>query len=86
MNNNLFHDQFFNQQYVTPGYYYQIQDQVARYQQSQTKEVENVVKAVHDLCEAYQKLDPEHQQQAFFLAVGEMALILGWNNRYSLNS
>ena len=51
------------------------------YQQEQSNEVRNVVKAVHDLCEAYKKLDPQHQQQAFALALNEMAREFGWNNK-----
>ena len=51
------------------------------YQQAQSKEVCNVAKAVHDLCEAYKKLDPRHQQQAFFIALAEVANEFGWNNR-----
>lgn len=70
---NQFYNQFFNQQYVTPDYYYSIQNQIAQHQREQSKEVLNVVKAVHDLCEAYKKLDPQHQQQAFYLALAEMA-------------
>ena len=78
---NQFYNQFFNPQYVTPDYYHRIQNQIAQYQQEQSKEVQNVVKAVHDLCKAYKKLDPQHQEQAFGLALAEMAIELGWNNR-----
>ncbi len=80
MNNNYFYDQFFNPQYVNPLYYQQNQAEIIRYQQDQNNEVAKVVKAVHDLCEAYNKLDPQHQQQAFFLALAEMARESGWNN------
>ena len=73
MNNNYFYDQFFNPQYVNPLYYQQNQAEIIRYQQDQNNEVAKVVKEVHDLCEAYNKLDPQHQQQAFFLALAEMA-------------
>lgn len=51
MNSNPFYNQFFNQQYVNPDYYRQSQEQIIQYQQEQSKEVQNVVKAVHDLCE-----------------------------------
>jgi hypothetical protein len=77
---NQFYNQFFNQQYINPDYYRQSQEQIIQYQQEQSKEVQNVVKAVHDLCEAYKKLDPQHQQQAFYLALAEMAKESGWNN------
>lgn len=78
---NQFYNQFFNQQYVTPDYYCQNQNQIVQYKQEQSKEVQNIVKAVHDLCKAYKKLDPQHQEQAFYLALAEMANELGWNNR-----
>ena len=81
MYNNQFNDQFFNQQYVNPNYYYQNQEQIIKYQQEQNKEVANVVKAVHDLCEASKKLDSQHQEQAFLLALAEMSRVFGWNNR-----
>ena len=50
------------------------------YQQEQSNEVRNVVKAVHDLCEAYKKLDPQHQQEAFYAALAEFAIGSGLNN------
>lgn len=78
MNSNNFYNQFFNQQYINPLYYQQIQAEIIRYQQDQSNEVKNVVKAVHDLCEAYKKLDSKHQQQAFFLALAEMGKEFGW--------
>jgi len=81
MYNNQFYNQFFNPQYVNPDYYRQNQEQIMHYQQEQSKEVCNVVKAVHDLCEAYKKLDPQHQQQAFALALNEMAREFAWNNK-----
>ena len=79
MYNDQFYNHFFNPQCVNPEYYYQRQAMIIQYQQEQTKEVINVVKAVHDLCEAYKKLDPQHQQQAFDLALAVMADQLGWN-------
>ena len=79
MNGNPFYNQFINQQYVNPDYYRQSQEQIIQYQQEQSKEVQNVVKAVHDLCDAYKKFDPQHQQQAFYLALAEMARESGWN-------
>lgn len=76
---NPFYNQFFNQQYVTPNYYFQNQALIAQYQQEQSNEVQNVAKAVHDLCRAYKKLDQNHQEQAFFLALAVMAQEHGWN-------
>lgn len=77
---NLFYDRFFNLQYVNSDYYHQNQEQIAQYEQKQSEEVQNVVKAVHDLCTAVKKLDPQHQQQAFGAALAQMALEFGWNN------
>lgn len=81
MNSNPFYNQFFNQQYVNPDYYRQSQEQIIQYQQEQSKEVLNVVNAVHDLCDACKKLDSQYQQQAFYLALAEMAKESGWNSR-----
>lgn len=89
MYNNQFNDQLFNPQYVNPNYYFQNQQQILKYQQEQelkyqqeqNKEVANVVKAFHDLCEASKKLDPQHQQQAFYLVLAEMSREFGWDNR-----
>lgn len=78
MYNNQFYNHFFNQQFVTPSYYSQIQNQVEQYQKEQTEEVKKVVKSVHELCEAYQRLDNEHQRQAFYLALAAMAGKFGW--------
>ena len=81
MYNNQFNDQLFNPQYVNPNYYFQNQQQILKYQQEQNKEVANVVKAFHDLCVASKKLDPQHQQQAFYLVLAEMSREFGWDNR-----
>ena len=78
---NQFCNQFFNQQYVTPEYYYQIQNQIAQYEQEQNREVQKVGKAVYDLCEAVKRLDTQHQEQAFGLALAILANEFGWNNR-----
>lgn len=77
---NLFYDQFFNLQYVNSDYYHRNQEQIAQYNREQSEEVQNVVKSVRDLCKAVKILDSQHQQQAFGLALAEMARELGWNN------
>ncbi len=53
---NLFYDGFFNLQYVNSDYYHQNQEQIAQYEQKQSEEIQNVVKAVHDLCKAVKNL------------------------------
>lgn len=77
---NLFYDQIFNHYYVNPAYYQAVLSQaVWQYQQNQTAEVQKAVKATHDLCEAVNKLDAEHQQQAFYACLTVLAAELGWN-------
>ena len=73
-----FYNQLFNPQYVNPQYYQVIKRQIEQYNYEQNKEVANVVKAVHDLCDAMKKLDPEHQQIAFNACIAQMAKELGW--------
>ena len=79
MYNTYFYHQMFNQTYVNPLYYQQHQALVQQYQLKQTYEVANAVKSVHDLCEAIKKMDAQHQEQAFYLCLAEMAEQFGWN-------
>ena len=76
---NQFYNQMFNPQYVNPDYYaiLQAQDE-KRYLQNQDYEVQKAVKATYDLCEAVNKLDAEHQQQAFYACLTVLAAELGW--------
>mgnify|MGYP004493541423 FL=1 len=65
--------------YVNQSFYQSIPSQTMwRYQQDQNAEVQKAVKAIHDLCEAVNKLDAEHQQQAFCVCLGIIAAELGW--------
>lgn len=75
-----FNNQMFNPTYVNPNYYHQMQAQIEaqRYEAQQNKEVMDAVKAVRDLCKAVKKMDMQHQQQAFNLCLGEIALECGW--------
>lgn len=73
-----FYNQLFNPQYVNPQYYQAIKRQIEQYNYEQNKEVLNAVKAVHDLCDAMKKLDPEHQQIALNACIAQMAKELGW--------
>ena len=75
-------NQMFNTSYINQNNYYQMQAQIAKYQQEQYQnyEVAKFVKAVHDMCESMKKLDPEHQQQAICLSLAEMAREFGWDN------
>ena len=64
---NYFYNQMFNPQYVNPDYYAMLQAQAAKQYQ-----------ATYDLCEAVNKLDAEHQQQAFYACLTVLAAELGW--------
>ena len=76
---NQFYDQMFNPTYVNQSFYQSIPSQTMwQYQQDQNAEVQKAVKATHDLCEAVNKLDAEHQQQAFCVYLGIIAAELGW--------
>ena len=76
---NQFYNQMFNPTYVNPGFYQSIPAQAMwKYQQDQNAEVQKAVKATRDLCEAVNKLDVQHQQQAFYACLGIIAAELGW--------
>lgn len=78
---NQFYDQMFNPAYVNQNFYQSIPPQAMwQYQQNQSAEVVKAMKATHDLCEAVNKLDAEHQQQAFYACSMVLASELGWNN------
>ncbi len=78
---NQFYDQMFNPAYVNKNFYQSIPPQAMwQYQQNQSAEVVKAMKATHDLCEAVNKLDAEHQQQAFYACLMVLASELGWNN------
>lgn len=71
----------FNPAYVNQNFYQSIPSQAMwQYQQNQSAEVVKAMKATHDLCEAVNKLDAEHQQQAFYACLMVLASELGWNN------
>ena len=76
---NQFYDQMFNPTYVNQSFYQSIPSQTMwQYQQDQNAEVQKAVKAIYDQCEAVNKLDAEHQQQAFCVCLGIIAAELGW--------
>ena len=76
---NQFYNQMFNPTYVNPGFYQSIPAQAMwQYKQDQNAEVQKAVKATRDLCEAVNKLDVQHQQQAFYACLGIIAAELGW--------
>ena len=78
---NQFYNQMFNPTYVNQSFYQSIPSQTMwQYQQDQNAEVQKAVKATRDLCEAVNKLDAEHQQQAFYACLMVLASELGWNN------
>ena len=73
-----FNDKMFNPQYVNPGYYNQMQAQIAQYRFQQDIEVAKTVKAVRDMCESVKKMDEQHQQEAFMACLGVIAKEFGW--------
>ena len=75
-----FNNQMFNPSYVNPNYYYQMQSFIEsqRHTVEQNQEVAKAVKAFHDLCEAINKMDEQHQQQTYYLCLAEMANQSGW--------
>ena len=76
---NQFYDQMFNPTYVNQSFYQSIPSQTMwQYQQDQNAEVQKAVKAIYDLGEDVNKLDAEHQQQAFCVCLGIIAAELGW--------
>ena len=75
---NQFCGNIFNQQYVSPNNYAQLQAEIARYQNAQNVKVVNAVKAIHDLCEAVKNMDVEHQRQAMCLCLDEIAREFKW--------
>ena len=78
---NQFYNQMFNPTYVSQSFYQSIPQQTMwQYQQDQNAEVQKAVKATHDLCEAVNKMDAEHQQQAFYACLAVLAAGLGWNS------
>lgn len=78
--NNRFCGNMFNQQYVSPNNYVQLQNEIYRYQASQNNEVMKAVRAMHDLCEAVKNMDLEHQQQAAVMCLAEVAREFGWQS------
>lgn len=77
---NQFYNRMFNPTYVNPGFYQSIPAQaIWQYQQDQNAEVQKAMKATRDLCEAVNKLDVQHQQQAFYACLAVLAAELGWN-------
>ena len=74
-----FYNQMFNPQYVNPQYFQEMQKQIEQYHFEQNKVVYNAVKAMHDLCEAVNKLDDYHKQIAFSGCIAEIAKANNWS-------
>ena len=79
---NQFYNQMFNPTYVNPGFYQSIPAQAMwQDQQDQNAEVQKAVKATRDLCEAVNKLDVQHQQQAFLCLLGDNCGRIGMDKK-----
>lgn len=75
---NQFCNQMFNPVYINQTYCQSIPAQtIWQYQQDQNAEVQKAMKATQDLCETVNKLDVQHQQQAFYACLGIIAAELG---------
>ena len=72
MMNSTFYNMMFNQQYVNPDYYHQLQQQY-QYKMEQDKKVLEAEKAMHDLCKAIRGMDDAHQQEAFYKCLAVLA-------------
>lgn len=73
-----FTDQMFNPSTVNPQYYDSIRAQIIQSNWEQEKEIANAVKATHDLCGAIKKLDMNHQQEAFYACLQQIAIEMHW--------
>ena len=76
---NDFYYQMFNPNIMNQAYYQQNLYHIQQYEQSQNQEILKAVHAMQDLCQAINKLDMPHQQQAFWACFGQMAVEMGWN-------
>ena len=73
-----FTDQMFNPATVNPQYYDSIRAQIIQSHWEQEKEIANAVKAIHDLCDAIKKLDVNHQKEAFYACLQQIAIEMQW--------
>lgn len=67
---STFYNQMFNPQYVNLEYYRQIEQR--QHEAEQNEEIAKAVKAMHDLCEAVNKLDDYHQNIATAACIAEL--------------
>ena len=72
------YNQMFNPAYVNPQYFQEMQKQIEQYHFEQNKEVANAIKAMHDFCEAVNKLDDQHKQQVLAGCFAEIARANQW--------
>ena len=71
---------YFNPQCFNQQTYYEFQQQMQQYQQSQNKEVEKAFHAYKDFLDAYSKLDSAHQQELFVYCLSDFANRNHWQN------
>ena len=71
---------YYNPNCFNPQAYAQMQ--VQQYEQSQQKEVYNAVKAYKDFLDAMKKLDPTHQQGAYYGCLCEIAKRMNWQRSF----
>lgn len=73
-----FTEQMFNPTTVNPQYYDSIRAQIIQANWEQQREIANAVKAIHDLCGAIKKIDANHQQEAFYACLQQIAIEMNW--------
>lgn len=78
MNPILFNNQLFDPNYANPQYYKTLNNQNQHIPDEQKKEISNAVKAVHDLCEAVKKIEPQYQNAAFNACLAQLAIEMNW--------
>ena len=73
---NLY-EHMFNPVYVNPQYCLNLA-KLQEYQREQDKSVADAIKAMHDLCDAINKLDEQHKQAAFAGCLVEIGKANRW--------
>lgn len=69
---------YYNPEYFNPYEYYRYQSQMQAYEQQQTIEMANAVKAWHDFLDALQKIDQAHQLPVQIACLIDFGRRRGW--------
>lgn len=74
----MYYQNLFNNQYINQQYYQKLQEQ--QFQIEQQKEMYNMIKALNDFVDAANKIAPQYQQRAFEACVSTICEKLYGNN------